>query len=98
MIERTHYLKHLKKALRRAPVTALLGPRQIGKTTLARAFTEGRTFKSQITFFDLESPSDQRQLQNPEMVLGSLTGLVVIDEVQVMPQLFYILRVLVDRP
>ena len=97
MIERPHYLKQLKKATRRSPVTALLGPRQIGKTTLARFFVEGSIAQDQITFFDLESPPDQRRLQNPEMVLGSLSGLVVIDEVQVMPQLFNILRVLVDR-
>ena len=97
MIERSHYLKQLKRATRRSPVTALLGPRQIGNTTLARAFAEGSTSEDQITIFDLESPPDQRRLQNPEMVLGSLSGLVVIDEVQVMPHLFNILRVLVDR-
>lgn len=94
MIERSAYLQQLTTAIRRSPVTALLGPRQVGKTTLARAFAQDK----QATFFDLESQPDLRRLQNPELVLGSLTGLVVIDEIQVKPELFSVLRVLVDRP
>src|SRR5690606_20087178 len=50
------------------------------------------------TFFDLESVPDQRRLQNPEMVLGGLSGLVILDEIQVRPELFQVLRVLVDHP
>jgi predicted AAA+ superfamily ATPase len=50
------------------------------------------------TFFDLESLPDRRRLQNPELMLGSLTNLVVLDEVQEMPELFQVLRVSVDRP
>lgn len=80
-------------ATRRSPITALLGPRQCGKTTLARAFGGG-----DATYFDLESVPDQRRLQNPELVLGGLEGLVVLDEVQVLPAIFNALRVLVDRP
>ncbi|MBN1676088.1 MAG: ATP-binding protein [Kiritimatiellae bacterium] len=94
MLQRTTYLKRLEIALGRAPICALLGPRQSGKTTLARLFQQ----QKQSTFFDLESRQDMQRLQNPELVLGALEGLVVIDEIQVMPVLFNVLRVLVDRP
>ena len=75
MIERGFYLQQLATAVRRSPVTALLGPRQCGKTTLAHAFGQGR----QATYFDLESQPDLRRLQNPELILGSLEGLVILD-------------------
>jgi len=94
MIERLIYQQKIATALQRSPVTALLGPRQCGKTTLARAFTA----KQQATTFDLESQPDIRRLQNPELVLGSSEGLVILDEIQQMPALFNVLRVLVDRP
>ena len=80
MIERPDYLNRLRAAIRRSPVTALLGARQCGKTTLARQLA-GQT---PSTLFDLESVPDQRRLQNPELVLGSLTGLVILDEIQAM--------------
>lgn len=94
MLNRLKYLHDLETATRRSPITALLGPRQVGKTTLARLFTANRP----TTFFDLESLPDQRRLQNPELVLGRLQGLIVLDEIQQMPELFSTLRVLVDRP
>jgi len=94
MIQRNDYLSRLKSAIGRSPVTALLGPRQCGKTTLARQLAD----QQQSTFFDIESLPDRRRLQNPELMLGSLTGLVVLDEIQAMPELFQVLRVLVDRP
>jgi uncharacterized protein len=94
MIPRPAYLDRLATAVRRSPVTALLGPRQSGKTTLARQFAADRP----STRFDLESEPDRRQLANPDLVLGALTGLVVIDEIQELPDLFQVLRVLVDRP
>ena len=94
MIYRTQYQDRLTTAIGRSPVTALLGPRQAGKTTLARLLAESRS----ATFFDLESQPDMRRLQNPELALSTLDGLVVIDEIQVMPKLFAALRVLVDRP
>lgn len=94
MIHRSEYLNRLKTAVSRSPVTALLGPRQCGKTTLARQFAE----LQESIFFDLESLPDRRRLQNPEWVLGSLAGLVILDEIQDMPELFQVLRVLVDRP
>lgn len=95
MIERKSYLKQLSKSLERSPITALLGPRQCGKTTLARLLTDGEQVSH---FFDLESQPDLRRLQNPELMLGSLDGLVIIDEIQEMPSLFPTLRVLVDKP
>ena len=94
MIERKSYLEQLSVAVRRSPITALLGPRQCGKTTLARMFGEVR----KAIIFDLESQPDLRRLQNPEMILGSLQVIVILDEIQVMPELFNVLRVLVDRP
>ena len=94
MIKRDYYLACLATAAKRSPVTALLGPRQCGKTTLAHIF--GNQHKSH--YFDLESPADQQRLQNPELMLNSLQGLIILDEIQIKPELFNILRVLVDRP
>jgi predicted AAA+ superfamily ATPase len=94
MLTRSKYLQNLETATQRSPITALLGPRQVGKTTLARLFTANRP----AAFFDLESLPDQRRLQNPELALGTLRGLVILDEIQQSPELFSTLRVLVDRP
>ena len=94
MIYRPAYLKRLQNAMGRSPVTALLGPRQSGKTTLARMLSKGK----KAAYFDLESQPDLLRLQNPEMVLGSIKGTAIIDEIQVMPAIFNVLRVLVDRP
>lgn len=94
MILRNDYLAALTTALRRSPVCALLGPRQCGKTTLARLLGE----QQPSHFFDLESEIDKRRLQNPELMLGSLSGLVILDEIQNVPELFSVLRVLADRP
>lgn len=94
MTPRSRYERQLETALRRSPVTALLGPRQCGKTTLARMFGSRR----EATYFDLESEPDARRLANPELALGSLRGLVVLDEIQRLPGLFNALRVLADRP
>jgi predicted AAA+ superfamily ATPase len=94
MIDRPSYIEKLSTALRRSPVVALLGPRQCGKTTLARILGQER----KSTHFDLESQPDLQRLQNPEMVLGSLEGIVILDEIQRLPELFNVLRVLVDRP
>lgn len=94
MISRPGYVSALNRAIDRSPVTALLGPRQCGKTTLARAIAATRP----SVYHDLEAPSDQRRLQNPEFYLEGLQGLIILDEIQQMPELFNILRVLVDRP
>jgi uncharacterized protein len=77
------------------PAVAVEGPRQCGKTTLARMLASDET---DVTFFDLEAAVDQRKLENPEQTLSPLRGLVVIDEVQRRPDLFPALRVLLDRP
>ena len=86
----------LELALRRWPVVAILGPRQVGKTTLARTITERRG--ATHTTFDLEDPRDMRRLDDASTALRELSGLVVIDEVQRRPELFPLLRVLADRP
>lgn len=94
MIARPLYLKQVSDALRRSPIVALLGPRQCGKTTLARLFAAGRV----TAYFDLESQPDARRLQNPEFALGRLQGVAILDEIQERPDLFKVLRVLADRP
>ncbi len=85
--------RQVESALKRSPVVALLGPRQCGKTTLAREIARTRA----ATFFDLERPADRARLLEGELTLGSLTGLIVIDEIQRQPDLFNLLRVLADR-
>jgi uncharacterized protein len=94
MNPRVDVVFQIEIALKRSPICALLGPRQCGKTTLARRVAEGRLSH----FFDLESPRDLLRLTNPELALEKLEGLVVIDEIQTMPELFPVLRVLSDRP
>ena len=93
MVPRHRFKTALEIALGRSPVVAVLGPRQCGKTTLARHLAGD----SQATFFDLESSLDLQQLENPLLALSRLEGLVVIDEIQLRPELLGTLRVLVDR-
>ena len=93
MVVRRHYLARVKKALGRNPVVALLGPRQCGKTTLARqVLPDGN-----LQYFDLEDPVVAHLMENPMTALQGLRGLVVIDEAQRRPGLFPVLRVLADR-
>jgi predicted AAA+ superfamily ATPase len=94
MITRSGYQHQLRQGLKRSPIVALLGPRQCGKTTLAKVIAAEWDHHD---YFDLESIQDQTRLQNPEMVLENAEGLVVIDEIQERPDLFGILRSLVDR-
>lgn len=94
MIERIGSLEAVHTALRRAPVVSLLGPRQAGKTTLARQVVGDQP----ATWLDLESPLDLASLANPQTFLSPLRGLVVLDEIQQRPDLYSLLRVLVDRP
>ena len=93
MIKRVKYKKHIKEALGRSRAVALLGPRQCGKTTLARELVD----KDSPNYFDLEDPSSLIALADPKTALASLKNIVVIDEVQRRPDLFPILRVLLDR-
>ena len=78
------------------PVVGILGPRQIGKTTLAREIARG--WEGATSVFDLENPVDSARLADPMLALASLRGLVVLDEIQRRPELFPVLRVLADRP
>ena len=94
MLERIHIQELIKNSFQVHPAVALAGPRQCGKTTLAREIA-GREM---TTFFDLERAVDQRRLESPEQTLEPLRGLVVIDEIQRRPDLFETLRVLLDRP
>ena len=93
MIARSAAAARLKTALEANPVCALLGPRQCGKSTLAREFSDGR----EVRWFDLEDSGDRAALRQPELALSPLRGLVVIDEVQREPGLFAALRPLADR-
>lgn len=94
-LQRPAYLQTIRDRLRDNPVVSLVGPRQAGKTTLARMLAEEST--EAVHFFDLESPADLARLSNPELALRPLTGLVILDEVQRRPDLFPLLRVLADR-
>lgn len=98
LIDRKSYIDQVRKALGRSAVVAIMGPRQCGKTTLARMIFDGDPDRQAGAYFDLESQVDLRRLANPEMVLGALSGLAVIDEIQALPGLFPALRVLADRP
>jgi uncharacterized protein len=85
--------QRIEKALKRSRITAILGPRQCGKTTLARQFLPADA----VGYFDLEDPLSFDRLREPMTALADLKGLVVIDEIQSRPELFRILRVLADR-
>jgi uncharacterized protein len=91
-LERSNAERRLRQALASAPVVLLTGPRQAGKSTLARRVVAA----SQRNFFDLEDPRDLARLAEPTLALADLPSTVVIDEAQLMPDLFPILRVLVD--
>lgn len=93
MIVRFAPLEAIRAALARSRIVTLIGPRQCGKTTLAREFLA----EDSANYFDLEDPPSLVRLTEPMTALGSLKGLVVIDEVQRRPDLFPVLRVLADR-
>jgi predicted AAA+ superfamily ATPase len=94
-IIRKNYLNEINELLKFTPVVALIGPRQVGKTTLARMVAQEYP---DVTFFDLENPASLSRLSDPLLALQFLTGLIVIDEIQHQPNLFEILRFLVDEP
>jgi predicted AAA+ superfamily ATPase len=93
MIDRSIDRRLISRALKRSRVVALLGPRQCGKTTLARDFVPVQS----PNYFDLEDPAGLARLAEPDLALRRLRGLVVIDEIQRRPDLFPLLRVLADR-
>ena len=96
LIPRARQLEALGALLNRSPVGAILGPRQCGKTTLARDFA--KRHPGPVSVFDLESSIDLARLEDPMLALGKQEGLTVLDEIQLRPELFPTLRVLVDRP
>jgi len=89
MVERKIDFREIKKSINNFKVTAILGPRQSGKTTIARQFPANE-------YFDLENPQDLARLQNPQLTLEECKGLIVIDEIQRKPNLFSVIRYLVD--
>ena len=99
MIPRPALLHEIGSRFEHARVVALLGPRQSGKTTLAREYCQHQKepFDERLNYFDLEHPVDVDRLANPMLALQDLQGLVVVDEVQLRPELFPALRVLADR-
>ena len=90
MVERNQDVQAVAKLIELFPVTTILGPRQCGKTTLARSFKADH-------LFDLENPRDAARLDQPQLALENLAGLIVIDEIQRVPDIFPLLRFLVDR-
>lgn len=97
-IERPQLLKEIRLGFEDFPIVALLGSRQVGKTTLANAFA-AELSEEKVAFYDLERAADEAALSsNPEHILSQHEGLVIIDEVQRLPRLFETLRPVVDRP
>jgi predicted AAA+ superfamily ATPase len=96
IIERFRHLHQLADLLTRYPIVAILGARQVGKTTLARQLVA--RMDTPTTVFDLENPIDLARLDDPMLALQDRSGLVVLDEIQRRPALFPVLRVLADRP
>lgn len=93
MIRRHDYIQQIQTSLQRSPIVALIGPRQCGKTTLARQIVPAGL----PNYFDLEDPVVASLMEQPMSTLQPLRGLVVIDEAQRKPELFPVLGVLVDR-
>jgi uncharacterized protein len=97
-MKREQMLQKIDHSFESFPIVALLGPRQCGKTTLARMYWEEQKSKRPVHYFDLEDETDLAQLETPKTILENLEGLVIIDEIQLQPKLFPLLRVLADRP
>jgi predicted AAA+ superfamily ATPase len=93
---RSHHVARLQALLRQFPVVAVLGARQVGKTTMAHQVIAAR--RGPTAVFDLENAEDLARLADPLLTLRREHGLVVIDEVHRLPDLFKTLRVLVDEP
>lgn len=94
-VGRERHERRVEKLLREFPVVAILGARQVGKSTLARRIVARR--RGPTTYFDLEDRADRSQLADPGLALRGLRGLVVLDEIHRLPEVFPLLRVLADR-
>ncbi|MBN2088779.1 ATP-binding protein, partial [candidate division KSB1 bacterium] len=90
MIDRKIEFQEIEKRIKNFKVTAITGPRQSGKTTIAKQFNAS-------DYFDLENPRDLVRLENPQFALENKKGLIVIDEIQRKPDLFPLIRYLVDN-
>lgn len=95
MINRTQEVATLRELIRRHRVVGIIGSRQVGKTTLAHVLS--KQWPDKVAFFDAENPEDVARLSDPMLALKNLQGLVIIDEIQRLPGLFNVLRVLADR-
>ncbi|MBI5573387.1 MAG: ATP-binding protein [Elusimicrobia bacterium] len=92
-VKRDGLINEIKESLRRNPVTALLGPRQCGKTTVAKLVSE----KFESEYFDLENPTDAAKLRTPQIIFDNTKGIIILDEIQRKPELLPIIRVFADR-
>lgn len=95
-MDRPGYSKKIAHLSQQFPAVCLLGPRQVGKTTLARFYADKT--KGQFHIFDLENPQDLQMFAHPQLTLTQLEGLIIIDEIQRQPELFPLLRTLIDAP
>lgn len=95
-MERPRYIAQIEASFEVHPVVALLGPRQCGKSYLAKAYGQ-QSLTPRENYFDLEDSEDLQRLAHPKQMLTHLSGLIIIDEIQRMPDLFPLLRVLVDN-
>ncbi|MGI9228889.1 MAG: ATP-binding protein [Gammaproteobacteria bacterium] len=101
-MQRTVFLGQIDAFFQSHPIVGILGPRQCGKTTLARDYINPNApakapVDEQVHYFDLEDPDHLNSLSDPKLALESLEGLIVIDEIQRLPELYPVLRVLIDR-
>lgn len=97
-MERPLFHDRIGEYFRTHPIVGILGPRQCGKTTLARTYIQSSPGETPVHYFDLEDPEHVNRLEEAQLTLTPLRGLIVIDEVQRRPDLFPLLRVLVDNP
>jgi len=96
MLHRHHHVARILDVLSRFPVVAILGARQVGKSTLARQVA--RSWGRPLHVFDLERPADLGKLSQPGLALEPLRGLILLDEIHRRPEIFPVLRYLADRP
>jgi len=96
-IDRPAFTQQIEDAFQVNPVVAILGPRQCGKTTLTKHYIEGLDDFNKLNYFDLEDIDDLARLEQAKLTLSHLDGLIVIDEIQRIPEIFPTIRVLADN-